>query len=145
MFPILTPHPKLVFNGRLLFDCRQNVLTDLRDRSRYLQIKPVNARLLVLMAASPNTVLSRRQLFDQGWRAFGFEVCDNSLNQVICTLREAFTELAPGKTWIKTIPRIGYCLLADVHEPREPDWELTSHPMRRSTDQLVPVRHAIAA
>jgi DNA-binding winged helix-turn-helix (wHTH) protein len=133
MPPTLTIHDSFIFNDRLLFDCRQDLLTDLHDRSRYLQLKPISARLLRLMAASPRTVLGRRQLFDMGWRAFGFEVCDNSLNQVICALREAFAELAPGGTWIKTIPRIGYCLLADVRPMI--DAAPAPHPRRRSTDR----------
>lgn len=132
----LTTDGHFIINDRLLFDCKTDLLIDLHDRSRCLQLKPVAARLLRFFATSPRIVVRRRQLFDSGWRAFGFEVCDNSLNQVICALREAFTELMPGEAYIKTVPRIGYCLQADVREVHN----AAPHPMRRSTDRLMPLR-----
>ncbi|WP_429260971.1 winged helix-turn-helix domain-containing protein [Paraburkholderia sp. GAS334] len=63
---------------------------------------------------APRIVYSRRQLLDDGWRAFGFEVGENSLAQVMRTLRGALAQLDPGVRHFQTVPRIGYCLVADV-------------------------------
>jgi diguanylate cyclase (GGDEF)-like protein len=105
---------QFVLNDRWLFDVEQDRLLDLTGQCTGTVLKPVAARLLAIMMRTPRTVLRRRQLFDEGWRRFGFEVCDNSLNQVVCTLRNTFESLHPGHPYIKTIPRIGYCLLAEV-------------------------------
>lgn len=103
-----------VLNDRWLFSFMQETLVDLDGHMPVTVVKPVVARMLVVLAHSPNMVLHRQRLLDEGWRAFGFEVCENSLNQVICSLRKTFEVLEPGRVFIRTIPRIGYCLLANV-------------------------------
>jgi diguanylate cyclase (GGDEF)-like protein len=101
-------------NGRWLFDTLSERLVDLDGHKAGVMLTPLCARLLGLFAASPQAVLRRRQLFELGWKAFGFEVCENSLNQVISSLRAAFETIDPGRRYFKTVPRIGYCFLAEV-------------------------------
>ncbi|WP_321899843.1 winged helix-turn-helix domain-containing protein [Paraburkholderia heleia] len=105
---------EILLNGRWQVDTVSNQLVDLQGESVATVLSPVALRLLTLLAGSPNTVIERRKLFDEGWRRFGFEVCDNSLNQVIHTLREVFAHLCADAPGIKTVPRIGYCLMARV-------------------------------
>jgi diguanylate cyclase (GGDEF)-like protein len=104
----------LVLNGRWLFDTVSERLVDLDGHKADFTLTPLCARLLGLFAASPQAVLRRRQLFELGWKAFGFEVCENSLNQVISALRATFETIDPGRPYFKTLPRIGYCFLAEV-------------------------------
>ncbi|WP_250479935.1 MULTISPECIES: helix-turn-helix domain-containing protein [unclassified Caballeronia] len=113
-----------VMNNRWLFDVNQDRLIDLNSAARHFSLKPVAARILTVMADSPRILLRRRDLFDFGWRAFGFEVCENSLNQVMCTLRNTFATIDPGVCYIKTVPRVGYCLLADIRAPNEQECSL---------------------
>jgi DNA-binding winged helix-turn-helix (wHTH) protein len=105
---------EIVLNGRWRLDAVESRLVDLQDGVAGTVLSPIAVRLLTLLAGSPNTVIGRRKLFDEGWRQFGFEVCDNSLNQVIHALREAFRNAGAGAPAIKTVPRIGYCLMARV-------------------------------
>jgi diguanylate cyclase (GGDEF)-like protein len=105
---------QFILNDRWLFDVAQCRLLDLDGRVESVTFQPVAARILSLFVQAPRIVQHRRQLFEDGWRAFGFEVCENSLNQVMHALRSAFEQLDPGRPYIKTVPRIGYCLLADV-------------------------------
>jgi diguanylate cyclase (GGDEF)-like protein len=114
---------QFVLNGRWLFDAAQDRLTDLERHFPDIPLKPVAARILALLVHVPRVAQGRRQLLDAGWRAFGFEVCENSLNQVICTLRVAFETIDPNRTYIRTVPRIGYCLLADVRPAVAADLE----------------------
>lgn len=111
---IYTVREQFILNNRWLFDVEQDQLIDLESHISSTTLKPVAARLLALLARSPQVLLRRRQLLHDGWNSFGFEVCENSLNQVIHALRETFEALHPGHPYIKTVPRIGYCLLADV-------------------------------
>jgi DNA-binding winged helix-turn-helix (wHTH) protein len=110
----ITINREIVLNGRWYLDAENNQLIDLQGRSAAATLSPRAVRLLMLFAETPNTVIGRRKLFDEGWRQFGFEVCDNSLNQVICSLREAFRGFGADAPGIKTVPRIGYCLTARV-------------------------------
>jgi DNA-binding winged helix-turn-helix (wHTH) protein len=102
-----------LLNDWLLFVVGEFTLEDINDANRKVSLKPVTARVLSLLAREPNRVFHRRELLDEGWRAFGFEVGENSLNQVISSLRTAFSELDPKRPYIRTIPRIGYALTAD--------------------------------
>ncbi|WP_250479892.1 MULTISPECIES: winged helix-turn-helix domain-containing protein [unclassified Caballeronia] len=103
-----------VLNERWLFVESQNQLIDQHGELSNVTLKPVAARILGRLIQHPQQVYRRRQLLEDGWRHFGFEVCENSLNQVICSLRSVFQSLEPTHTYIKTIPRIGYCLLCSV-------------------------------
>ncbi|WP_250479957.1 MULTISPECIES: winged helix-turn-helix domain-containing protein [unclassified Caballeronia] len=104
----------LCINERWIVDSVSDQLRDVNDERFAVALSPVAGRLLYIMMRNPNVVMRRQMLMDDGWRRFGFEVGENSLNQVICELRSAFERLPAAKPSIKTIPRIGYCLLADV-------------------------------
>jgi diguanylate cyclase (GGDEF)-like protein len=112
---------QFVLNERWLFDATHGRLADLEGRVETVTLQPVATRILSLFIQAPRTVQRRRQLLDDGWRAFGFEVCENSLSQVIHMLRSAFEQLDPDKPYLRTVPRIGYCLLADVRPAGEAD------------------------
>lgn len=109
-----TGHEQFVLNGRWLFDTGQNQLVSLYDSQASVVLPPVCVRVLTVLVSSPQTLVQRRRLFHDAWRVYGFEVCENSLNQVIKTLRGIFETLEPGRAYIKTYPRIGYSLIADV-------------------------------
>ncbi|SAL06661.1 diguanylate cyclase [Caballeronia calidae] len=116
---------QFILNERWLLDETADQLVDLSGETADIHLKPIVTRLFGLLVRSPSVVLSRRKLFDEGWRRHGFEVCDNSLSQAICALRTVLSVLGAGAPSIKTIPRIGYALLADVRV-------LQSLPHRRS-------------
>lgn len=67
---------QLVLDNRWLFDKRQDLLIDLDGRMDSVKLKPIAVRILSLLVRSPHTVLYRQQLLDDGWRSFGFEVCE---------------------------------------------------------------------
>jgi DNA-binding winged helix-turn-helix (wHTH) protein len=98
----------------VVFDVLNDRLVRAGQDGYQVQLKPVASRLLQQFVGAPRTVVGRRQLLDQNWRAYGMEVCENSLNQAIHTLREAFQEIDPAGLYIKTIPRIGYALVVDA-------------------------------
>jgi DNA-binding winged helix-turn-helix (wHTH) protein len=106
---------RFILNHRWQFDSGDDQLIDTEFRRDPVRLTPAVSRLLAMLAHSPYIVLSKRRLLDDGWRSLGFEIADNGLSQAIATLRQIFEMLPPGRPYIKTIPRIGYCLLADVH------------------------------
>lgn len=115
---------QFVLNNRWLLDTAHNRLIDLEDTKCSATLQSVDMRLLSILVRSPHTLLRRQHLLHEGWRVYGFEVCENSLTQVICRLRGAFQELHPERTYIKTVPRIGYCFMADVRSAEETDRQM---------------------
>ncbi|WP_345817780.1 winged helix-turn-helix domain-containing protein (plasmid) [Paraburkholderia sp. PREW-6R] len=105
---------RFVLNGRWVFDETVNQVTSLTGATPSIALPAVVTRLLGVLVRSPNEIFSRRRLFDEVWRRHGLEVGDNSLNQVIHGLRTSFERLGEGAPIVKTVPRVGYCLIANV-------------------------------
>ncbi|WP_455289000.1 winged helix-turn-helix domain-containing protein [Cupriavidus necator] len=105
----------LAFDGLTFFEPASGLLAGPRG---LVYLKPVTARLLLHFAKAPRSLLRRQELIDAAWRQAGLGIHENSLNQTIHDLRNAFSRLDPGRTYIKTVPRLGYVLLSSV-EPRD--------------------------
>lgn len=105
---------RFVLNGRWVFDESTNQISSLDGSASPVLLAAVVTRLLGVLIRSPNEVFNRRRLFDEVWRRHGLEVGDNSLNQVIHGLRCSFELLGPQAPLVKTVPRVGYCLIAQV-------------------------------
>ncbi|WP_345817798.1 winged helix-turn-helix domain-containing protein (plasmid) [Paraburkholderia sp. PREW-6R] len=117
----ITRHERFELNGQWIFDEMTGSIGRTDDPCLAVCLKPIDARILGVLVRNPLYTFSRQRLFDEGWRCYGFEVCENSLNQVICSLRASFARLGPLAPTIRTVPRIGYCLVADVtHEASVP-------------------------
>jgi DNA-binding winged helix-turn-helix (wHTH) protein/dipeptidyl aminopeptidase/acylaminoacyl peptidase len=66
--------------------------------------------ILVLLAETPGHVLSKEQLLKFAW---GGEVVESSnLTQAVAQIRKAMGEISPGHSYIETVPRVGYRLVA---------------------------------
>jgi DNA-binding winged helix-turn-helix (wHTH) protein len=113
----------------VVFDVLNDRIVRVGRDGYQIQLKPVAARLLQQFVDAPRTIVGRRQLLDRNWRAYGMEVCENSLNQAIHTLREAFQAIDPDHLYLKTIPRIGYALVVDVQSVTvsQHEWDSRDH------------------
>jgi DNA-binding winged helix-turn-helix (wHTH) protein len=110
-----------VIGEHIVFDTLNDQLISVQGEGPVAMLKPVHTRVLWHFVNHPRVLLPRRELFDQCWREYGMEVCDNSLNQVVHALRDAFHMIDPASSYIKTVPRIGYALLAETR-PWEERW-----------------------
>lgn len=104
---------KYQLNGNLWFDIARNRLQR-EAMQQFALLKPIASRLLLIMCHHPRMVLRRQFLVNALWQSEGMVVSDNSLNQAVCHLRDGFTQVDPEGIYIKTLPRIGYALLASV-------------------------------
>jgi DNA-binding winged helix-turn-helix (wHTH) protein len=108
-----------VLGQRVVFDALNERLFTYSRFDSVLRLAPLDVRILLQFVHAPQTLLRRQALFDQGWRQYGMEVCENSLNQVVHSLREAFRAIDPASGYIKTLPRLGYVLTATVQPWQE--------------------------
>lgn len=124
----------LLIGECIIFDALEGTLRDSRDPAVVVHVKPVNTRVLQQFVDEPRTVLRRQQMIDHNWRRYGMEVCENSLNQAVYSLREALRTLDPSNDYIKTLPRIGYVLIADVSERK---WQAAEDVLRDDLQRSV--------
>jgi DNA-binding winged helix-turn-helix (wHTH) protein len=95
-----------------------------------VQLRPRAMDVLACLALQAGNLASKRQLIDSVWRTEF--VSDHALTQVIAELRAALGDNARSPSYIETIPRRGYRLMASLTpiEPIEPAATGLSLPFR---------------
>jgi DNA-binding winged helix-turn-helix (wHTH) protein len=88
------------------------VAGELRDGDRIVRLRPKAMALLVALAARPGKLLSKSALLDTVWP--DVVVGEASVSGLISELRHALGDTPRAPTYIETIPRRGYRLVADV-------------------------------
>ena len=106
---------QVLIDQQLVFD-EDNFLLFRSDANGQepLRLGSIASRCLALLLSSGGAVVRKRELMDGAWGAYGLEVTDNSLAQVIRQLRLALGQLCPDREFIQTLPRIGYKLCEGV-------------------------------
>jgi transcriptional activator of cad operon len=74
-------------------------------------------RLLLCLAGRPNQVVSIDELIDQVWA--GVVVSSDSVYQAVTSLRRQLGDDAKQPTYIETVPRLGYRMVAKVRSWRD--------------------------
>ncbi len=80
------------------------------DETVHIHPKPM--AVLECLAAAGDEVVTRDELFDTVWP--GVIVTDDALTQCIVELRKAFGDSPRNHQIIKTIPKVGFCLVPTV-------------------------------
>jgi DNA-binding winged helix-turn-helix (wHTH) protein/TolB-like protein/Tfp pilus assembly protein PilF len=88
-------------------------LNQLSTAGRAVKVEPKAMEVLLYLAERAGKVASREELLAEVWR--GAVVGDDALTQVVIKLRKAL-----GDSYIETIPKRGYRLIASVSRPEEP-------------------------
>src|ERR1700685_1365076 len=88
--------------------------------AKTVKLEPRMMRLLMCLAESPGAVVSQERLLTEVWA--GVVVGPASVYQAISQLRRLLGDTDPEPTYIATIPRKGYRLIAQVRAltPRPP-------------------------
>jgi cholera toxin transcriptional activator len=105
---------KFILAGRYTFDPNNNSLTDKENEEEIVRLGSNESRILLLLITKPNDVIKREELHDFVWRKQGFEVDDSSLTQAISTLRKALNDSTKQPEFVKTVPKLGYQMIAQV-------------------------------
>ena len=105
-------------------------LIDGRDGSRHLQPKSMD--VLLCLASAPNHIVERDDLIEQVWGRTA--VTDEPLTRCIHEIRRELSDTRDKPTYIQTIPKRGYRLIAPV-EPAESN-EVVNKPHPRILEWL---------
>lgn len=114
------------------------------------QIEPKIMDVLVRLAAEPGEVVTKRQILDSVWN--GDHVTESVLSRAIAELRSELGDDARNPSYIATIPKRGYRLIAETSpiEGPEPDSEELANATsvrrapRRLRRQVIAISAAIA-
>jgi transcriptional activator of cad operon len=87
-------------------------LDQLSRDGEFVKLEPRTMRLLLRLCAQPGRVVSSRQLLDDVWA--GVVVGPASVYQAISQLRKLLADSDPQPSYIATVPRKGYRLIAPV-------------------------------
>ena len=82
-----------------------------------VQIHPKAMAVLECLAAAGGEVVKRDELFDAVWP--GVIVTDDALAHCVMELRKAFGDSARDAEIIRTIPKVGFCLIPSVTDATE--------------------------
>ncbi|MGF1682574.1 winged helix-turn-helix domain-containing protein [Photobacterium minamisatsumaniensis] len=105
---------KFLIGQRFLFDPYDNSLLDQQENDELTRLGSNESRALSLLIEDPGAIITRNRLHDYVWREQGFEVDDSSLTQAISTLRKALKDSTKSPEFIKTVPKRGYQMIANV-------------------------------
>lgn len=84
----------------------------LRSAGQELHLEPRHADLLLFLATHRGEVFSADQIIEEVWQ--GQVVTDQSVYQAIAKLRKAMGDEASNPSYIETVPKRGYRLIANV-------------------------------
>ncbi|MES9993553.1 MAG: winged helix-turn-helix domain-containing protein [Candidatus Thiodiazotropha sp.] len=87
-------------------------LNRLRDGNSVIHLEPKASLVLEHLVERAGEPVTRQELLDAVWK--DVVVSDDALTQVIIKLRKALGDSSRDPHYIRTIPKRGYCLLAEV-------------------------------
>lgn len=135
--------------NRFTFDPNTNALIDKECDDELIRLGSNESRILLLLCEKPSEVVSRNELHDFVWRKQGFEVDDSSLTQAISTLRKLLKDSTKSPQFVKTVPKRGYQLIADVERTTplmsgdmsevEESLDAVSEPVIETISELPPI------
>lgn len=100
---------------------------------RWKNIEARQLNLLKLFIEHRGQAVSRNQIMDALWHQT--IVSDNSVSQAVTQLRKSLNDDKDTPRFIKTVPRVGYQLIADVEFVSEVE-DKTEHPKKKQLNYL---------
>jgi len=103
-----------------------------------VRLEPKTMELLVALASRPGEVVSREELLSTVWP--GVVVGDEALSQAVTKLRKALGDDVRAPTYIETISKRGYRLIAPVKPPAaDPAAEMAAAPAQALSRRRAPL------
>lgn len=112
----LTPSSRLIRIGAFELDPSTGELA--RD-GRKTQLTVQLLQVLLALLENPGELVTREELVRRLWPEGTFVDFDHSLNKAVNKLRDALGDSADEPSYIQTLPRRGYRLIAPVEKPAE--------------------------
>ena len=109
MTPTTSKYRSILLIGKWRVD---PALDEISSEGKTVKLEPRAMRLLLCLAARPGHVVDIQELLDEVWP--GVVVAQGSVYQAIAQLRRTLGDGAEQPTYIDTVSRKGYRLIASV-------------------------------
>ncbi len=100
--------------GEWIFDSQAQQLSRAQQT---IQLEPITSVLLHYLCQNDGRIITRDDLICHVWN--NRVVADSTINRAISILRKDLVDDPQNPTYIKTVPKQGYLLLASIHELSE--------------------------
>ena len=94
------------------FYLNRNLPVLVSEQGQTCDLEPRVWQLLLLFCEAPQTVISRSVIIEKVYN--GIVVSDNAVNKLVAKVRKALADTPNAPKYIKTIPKQGYSLVAEV-------------------------------
>lgn len=111
----------IIINGKVIFAPESNSLYPVNDTSKPVVLHTPSSQCLRLLLQNNNQVVSQKILFEEIWEKNGALVTPNTLYQNIALIRKALKAAGLDEEVIKTIPKQGIKISAQIttNNPKE--------------------------
>lgn len=105
---------KYIINNVIIFTLAIRTLSLLNDDRKSIVISKPASRLLMELIKKNTAVIDRQDLLKNVWEDYGFKGSNHNLNGAISELRKCFEALSLDPGIIKTIPKVGFVMTAEI-------------------------------
>lgn len=90
---------------------------ELQRSAESVQVEPRSMAVLVCLARHAPRIVGKEQLVEEVWSESPF-IGDDAITHAIWELRKALGDSARDPVYIQTVPRKGYCIVAEILRPQ---------------------------
>ena len=108
-------------NNRVIFAPEENLLSTINGDFKPITLHTPTSHCLRLLVQHNNEVLSQKFFFEEVWEKNGILVTANTLYQNIALIRKALKALGMDEEIIKTIPKQGIKISAEISQEEYPE------------------------
>ena len=105
---------KYIINNVIIFTLAIRTLSLLNDDRKSIVISKPASRLLMELIKNNTTVIARQDLLKHVWEDYGFKGSNHNLNGAVSELRKCLEALSLDPGIIKTIPKVGFVMTAEI-------------------------------
>jgi DNA-binding winged helix-turn-helix (wHTH) protein len=133
-FTIMDKESAMVFeiDKRVIYRAEDGAIWPLGDEGSTIILTLTMNRLLACLLEKRGQVITRNELLDNVWDAYGLRSSSHTLNKYISELRKYFTQFGIVEECITTVPRVGFMFNSDVDVNVITDSTSTNEPVLES-------------
>ncbi len=106
-----------VFDHKIIFDSEESTLKKINDHEQVeIKLSAPAKRLLLTFILDNGQVLSKDFLLKKVWEEHNFAPTEANLNNNLSILRKSFAKLDSTKSYINTVPKMGFRLNAIIND-----------------------------
>ncbi|WP_157835565.1 winged helix-turn-helix domain-containing protein [Photorhabdus australis] len=105
---------KYVINMIVVFDPKEKTLALFNNPLNTVKLSNPASRLFLELIKNNGETIPREDLLKNVWEDYGFTGSNSNLNSYISEIRKNLSSLSADLTIIKTIPKVGFRLEADI-------------------------------